>query len=127
MKFSFPEMDSMKTEVKEERRPKSIKKLMKEGKVDLKELKRLKKERKAAKESKLLARLEQSKGVLEAARPVPKNMVKAGEVKAGRRYTVSIAVPGSILDNAQTPELRSAPGAASSCVVCWAWCGQDGP
>jgi len=97
----------METEMKEGRRPKSIKKLMKEGKVDLKELKQLKKERKAAKETKLLARLEQSKGVLEAAKPVPKNMVKAGEVKVGRKYTVSIAVPGSILDNAQTPELRT--------------------
>ena len=74
-KFSFTESDIMETEMKEGRRPKSIKKLMKEGKVDLKELKQLKKERKAAKETKLLARLEQSKGVLEAAKPVPKNMV----------------------------------------------------
>lgn len=26
---------------------------------------------------------------------------------AGRHYTVSLALPGSILDNAQTPELRT--------------------
>ena len=29
-----------------------------------------------------------------------------GSGLSGRKYTVSIAVPGSILDNAQTPELR---------------------
>merc|ERR1719430_1878247 len=36
-------------------------------------------------------------------------MLTAGDAKAvkGRQYTVSIALPGSILDNAQTPELRT--------------------
>jgi len=82
---------------------------MKGGKVDVKELKRLKKEKKAAKEAKLLAKLEQRKNLLEAAKPVPKNLMKSGQVlkSLGREYTVSIAVPGSILDNAQTPELRT--------------------
>ena len=28
------------------------------------------------------------------------------EVKKGRDWTLSIAIPGSILDNAQSPELR---------------------
>ena len=82
---------------------------VKGGKVDVKELKRLKKEKKAAKEAKLLAKLEQRKNLLEAAKPVPKNLMKSGQVlkSLGREYTVSIAVPGSILDNAQTPELRT--------------------
>lgn len=78
------------------------------SKVDLKELKRLKKEKKKVKETKLLAKLEQRKSLLEAAKPVPKNLlsVEALARDKGRRYTVSVAVPGSILDNAQTPELR---------------------
>ena len=78
------------------------------SKVDLKELKRLKKGKKKVKETKLLAKLEQRKSLLEAAKPVPKNLlsVEALARDKGRRYTVSVAVPGSILDNAQTPELR---------------------
>ena len=81
----------------------------KNSKLDVKELKRLKKEKKKVKESKLLAKLEQRKHLLEeAAKPVPKNMLSAQEAEKGRgrKYTVSMAVPGSILDNAQTPELR---------------------
>lgn len=37
----------------------------------------------------------------------------------GRQYTVSIALPGSILDNAQTPELRTylAGQIARACVI----------
>jgi len=79
------------------------------SKVDVKELKRLKKEKKKVKEAKLIAKLEQRKNLLEAAKPVPKNMLTSGDAKAvqGRLYTVSIALPGSILDNAQTPELRT--------------------
>jgi len=77
--------------------------------VDLKEIKKLKKEKKKAKEAKLIARLEQRKNLLEAAKPVPKNMLTPSEAKTvkGRPYTVTIAVPGSILDNAQTAELRT--------------------
>lgn len=37
----------------------------------------------------------------------------------GRAYTVSVAVPGSVLDNAQSPELRTylAGQIARACVV----------
>lgn len=37
----------------------------------------------------------------------------------GRPYTVSVAVPGSVLDNAQSPELRTylAGQIARACVV----------
>ena len=38
----------------------------------------------------------------------PKNVVgeDGNEKKTGRDWTLSIALPGSILDNAQSPELR---------------------
>ena len=65
---------------------------VKGGKVDVKELKRLKKEKKAAKEAKLLAKLEQRKNLLEAAKPVQKNLMKSGQVlkSLGREYTASV-------------------------------------
>ena len=80
-------------------------------KLDVKELKRLKKEKKKFKETKMLQKLEQNKAlkasIAEAAKPVPKNILSSVSHTVGRAYTVGIAVPGSILDNAQTPELRT--------------------
>eukprot|EP00090_Calanus_glacialis_P042138 TRINITY_DN74832_c0_g1_i1.p1 TRINITY_DN74832_c0_g1~~TRINITY_DN74832_c0_g1_i1.p1 ORF type:complete len:360 (+),score=135.78 TRINITY_DN74832_c0_g1_i1:35-1114(+) len=80
--------------------------------LDVKELKRLKKEKKKFKEMKLLQKLDQNKALLkasiaEAAKPVPKNILSSVKQGVGRDYTVGFAVPGSILDNAQTPELRT--------------------
>lgn len=78
-----------------------------------KELKRMKKEKKMIKEAKLIKKLEKREmlkkaSILEAAKPIPKNIVNSGEsLGRGREYTVSIAVPGSVLDNAQSPELRT--------------------
>jgi len=81
------------------------------SKLDVKELKRLKKEKKKFKEMKLLQKLDQNKAlkasIVEAAKPVPKNILSSVKQGVGRDYTVGIAVPGSILDNAQTPELRT--------------------
>jgi len=81
------------------------------AKLDVKELKRLKKEKKKFKEMKLLQKLDQNKAlkasIVEAAKPVPKNILSSVKQGVGRDYTVGIAVPGSILDNAQTPELRT--------------------
>jgi len=81
------------------------------GSLDVKELKRLKKEKKKFKETKLLQKLDQNKllkaSIAQAAKPVPKNILSSVKEASGRDYTVGIAVPGSILDNAQTPELRT--------------------
>merc|ERR1719357_812597 len=82
-------------------------------KLDTKELKRLKKEKKRMRTEKLLKTLDKrellkSEAALGSAKPVPKNIVSGLDSQAkGRSYTVSIALPGSILDNAQTPELRT--------------------
>ncbi|XP_023328155.1 putative methyltransferase C9orf114 [Eurytemora carolleeae] len=76
---------------------------------ELKRLKKEKKERTAEKIIKNLERRELMKSVASnSAKPVPKNIISelSSDVK-GRNYTISIAVPGSILDNAQTPELRT--------------------
>lgn len=100
------------------------------SKLDIKELKRLKKEKKKLKEKELLERLDKTKSLQAslAAKPVPKvnhsfsslpcffsslneylqNIVSGeSQAAAGRGYTVGVAVAGSILDNAQTPELRT--------------------
>merc|ERR1740131_735494 len=84
----------------------STKKLQK---VDVKELKRLKKEKKRMKEAEIIAKLEQRKNLLESSKPVPKNIINSCNAfkSSGRLYTISLALPGSILDNAQTPELRT--------------------
>jgi len=43
-----------------------------------------------------------------SAKPVPKNILSGIDKNVkGRSYTVSIAIPGSILDNQQNPELRA--------------------
>ena len=80
------------------------------SKLDVKELKRLKKEKKKLKEQQLIDRLELSKSLHASlsAKPVPKNIISGdGADKVGRDYTVAIAVAGSILDNAQTQELKT--------------------
>ena len=98
------------------------------SKLDVKELKRLKKEKKKMKEKELLARLDKTKSIQAslAAKPVPKvennysfelslhliycqNILSSADVEntKGRDYTVGIAVAGSILDNAQTQEMRT--------------------
>ena len=96
------------------------------SKLDVKELKRLKKEKKKMKEKELLARLDKTKSIQAslAAKPVPKvenncsfepslhliycqNILSSTENTKGRDYTVGIAVAGSILDNAQTQEMRT--------------------
>jgi len=81
---------------------------VKNSNFNTKELKRLKKEKKKFKEMKLLKKLDQNRSAAEeAAKPVPKNILNSADEKVGRDYTVGIAVPGSILENAQTPELRT--------------------
>lgn len=71
------------------------------------EWKKEKKVRKAKKRDKLLEGLEKSKEEdVAAATEVEQAEQKPRE--AGRFWTVSIALPGNILDNAQTPELRAA-------------------
>jgi len=78
-----------------------------------KELKRLKKEKKERRTEKMLKTLEKnnllkSAGAVASSKPVPKNIISGlSEDVKGRDYTVSFALPGSILDNAQTPELRT--------------------
>ena len=80
------------------------------SKLDKKDLKRLKKEKKKRKEEALLKILDQRKEAQAsiAAKPIPKNIVSnSSAVVTGRDYTVSVAIAGSILDNAQTPEFRT--------------------
>jgi len=86
--------------------------------LDEKDAKWIKQKRKAVKEfkkkkqEKLVDMLDRKAALAEAAakaaKPVPKNILSGlcADVK-GRNYTVSIALPGSILDNQQNPELRS--------------------
>ena len=90
---------------------------------------RLKKELhvKIRKESRKMYQLE--KNVLLPMLAKEKAKAEAKEVKIvkkvepknykGRAYTVSVAVPGSIMDNAQSPELRSylAGQIARACVI----------
>lgn len=46
--------------------------------------------------------------VAKSAKPVPKNILSGLDKNVkGRSYTVSIAIPGSILDNQENPELRA--------------------
>uniref|UniRef100_A0A1A8L6V0 28S rRNA (uridine-N(3))-methyltransferase n=1 Tax=Nothobranchius pienaari TaxID=704102 RepID=A0A1A8L6V0_9TELE len=75
----------------------------------------LKETQKQRKKEKLIKRLEKRKQ-REAAEKAKNEEVQN---KAGRSYTVSIALPGSVLDNAQSPELRTylAGQIARACVV----------
>ncbi|XP_005917302.1 putative methyltransferase C9orf114 homolog [Haplochromis burtoni] len=85
-------------------------------KVDWKKRKgEIKEAKKQRKEAKLINRLEKQKQQ-EAAE---KAETELSQSKKGRAYTVSLALPGSILDNAQSPELRTylAGQIARACVV----------
>jgi len=71
------------------------------------EWKKEKKERKAKKNDKLLTDLEKNQNTALEIDEEAAAESKSEEV-GGRTWTVSIALPGNILDNAQTPELRAA-------------------
>ncbi|XP_062594127.1 putative methyltransferase C9orf114 homolog [Saccostrea cucullata] len=74
-----------------------------------KDWKKIREERRAQKrkwkEEKLLKKMEKEAKKQKAEEQ--KNEENSTEKKGGRPYTVSIALPGSILDNAQSPELRT--------------------
>uniref|UniRef100_A0A3P8W8K6 28S rRNA (uridine-N(3))-methyltransferase n=2 Tax=Cynoglossus semilaevis TaxID=244447 RepID=A0A3P8W8K6_CYNSE len=67
------------------------------------------------KEAKLIKQLEKQKQLEAAQRETAEKI----QVKNGRPYTVSVALPGSVLDNAQSAELRTylAGQIARACVV----------
>ncbi|KAG7498558.1 hypothetical protein JOB18_013083 [Solea senegalensis] len=71
--------------------------------------------KKQRKESKLIKQLDKQKQQEAAER----EQLERCQNKKGRGYTVSVAVPGSVLDNAQSPELRTylAGQIARACVV----------
>ncbi|XP_053389909.1 putative methyltransferase C9orf114 homolog [Mercenaria mercenaria] len=85
----------------------------KEPPTNPKELKKWKEERKAAKrkwkEEKLLKQLAKKRQLEKKEEEAKKVKEEEEEVqeRLGRPYTLSIALPGSILDNAQSPELRT--------------------
>lgn len=80
---------------------------------DPKELKKWKEQKKAEKrrwkEEKLLKQLEKKRKIeqQEEEEKKKKEEEEQAQERLGRPYTVSIALPGSILDNAQSPELRT--------------------
>ncbi|XP_041667209.1 putative methyltransferase C9orf114 homolog [Cheilinus undulatus] len=87
-----------------------------EERVDWKKRKaEIKEARKQRKEAKLIKQLEKQKELeaAEAAKP------EQSQNQKGRGYTVSVALPGSVLDNAQSTELRTylAGQIARACVV----------
>ncbi|XP_034565987.1 putative methyltransferase C9orf114 homolog [Notolabrus celidotus] len=75
----------------------------------------IKESQKQRKEAKLIKQLDKQKE-LEAAEA---SQSEPSQIKKGRDYTVSIALPGSVLDNAQSTELRTylAGQIARACVV----------
>lgn len=81
-----------------------------------------KSQKKKFKEERKLQKLEKS---IVKKKEVPKNTesqesdVEEQLSTSGREYTVSVALPGSILDNAQSPELRTylAGQIARACVI----------
>ncbi|XP_047228116.1 putative methyltransferase C9orf114 homolog isoform X2 [Girardinichthys multiradiatus] len=75
----------------------------------------LKEKQKQWKKAKLIKQLEKQK-LRDAAERVKQ---EESPSKKGRAYTVSVALPGSVLDNAQSPELRTylAGQIARACVV----------
>ncbi|XP_076842429.1 putative methyltransferase C9orf114 homolog isoform X2 [Brachyhypopomus gauderio] len=101
--------------------PKKKKLSVREGeeKTDWKKRKAQKKEHKKRwKEEKLIKQLEKERRMQEkeeGEQPSQEQQTKA----KGRKYTVSIALPGSVLDNAQSPELRTylAGQVARACTV----------
>ncbi|XP_030004324.1 putative methyltransferase C9orf114 homolog isoform X1 [Sphaeramia orbicularis] len=87
-----------------------------EERVDWKKRKaEIKEAKKQRKEAKLIKQLEKQKEE-EAAK---KQRLEQTQDKKGRDYTVSVALPGSVLDNAQSTELRTylAGQIARACVV----------
>jgi hypothetical protein len=92
------------------------------GKSEISDLIRKKKEKKKAKQEKLLASLDQKKrshqdkddtvgagGEAKRSKKYFESIFDAQkeEVREARDFTVSVALPGSILDNAQSVELRT--------------------
>ncbi|OCT72705.1 hypothetical protein XELAEV_18035688mg [Xenopus laevis] len=80
-----------------------------EKKIDWrKEKQKRKEEQKKWREEKLLKQLERSQQQQQQQIEHEKKMMeKEGKSPKGRQYTVSVALPGSIMDNAQSPELRT--------------------
>ncbi|KAM4020861.1 putative methyltransferase C9orf114 homolog isoform 2-T2 [Anomaloglossus baeobatrachus] len=79
-----------------------------EEKIDWRKYNAEKKEQlKKWKEQKLLKRLEKMQGPKPGEDKTPKRVKKRKRESQGRPYTVSVALPGSIMDNAQSPELRT--------------------
>ncbi|KAG7477265.1 hypothetical protein MATL_G00092360 [Megalops atlanticus] len=89
-----------------------------EGKLDWKKWKaERKEEKKRRKEAKIIKQLEKQRRDEEQK---AEQLLQEQERKAkGRPYTVSIALPGSVMDNAQSPELRTylAGQIARACAV----------
>ncbi|XP_068562764.1 putative methyltransferase C9orf114 homolog [Cebidichthys violaceus] len=86
-------------------------------KVDFKKRKpEIKEAQKQRKEAKLIKQLEKQKKKAESAE---REKHDQSQSKEGRAYTVSVALPGSVLDNAQSTELRTylAGQIARACVV----------
>ncbi|XP_038589646.1 LOW QUALITY PROTEIN: putative methyltransferase C9orf114 homolog [Micropterus salmoides] len=75
----------------------------------------LKEANKQKKEAKLIKQLEKQK----RQEATEREKLEQGQNKKGRAYTVSVALPGSVLDNAQSTELRTylAGQIARACVV----------
>lgn len=81
------------------------------------EWRKWKEERKALKrkwnEKKMIKKLEKEKNVNESQNEMANSTSRVENISSklnnsnGRKYTVAIALPGSILENAQTPELRT--------------------
>ncbi|KAI1904743.1 hypothetical protein AGOR_G00008840 [Albula goreensis] len=91
-----------------------------EGRTDWKKWKSERKEQKKKwKEAKLIKQLEKQRE--NEAEKKPQQTDEQQEKSKGRPYTVSIALPGSVLDNAQSPELRTYLAgqiARACCVFC---------
>ncbi|KAM6984649.1 putative methyltransferase C9orf114 homolog [Aplochiton taeniatus] len=88
-----------------------------DDRTDWKKLKAERKEvKKRIKEKKLIQQLDKQREDEAAAE---EETLEQTEKKKGRQYTVSIALPGSVLDNAQSTELRTylAGQIARACVV----------
>eukprot|EP00079_Xenopus_tropicalis_P027720 XP_012822079.1 PREDICTED: putative methyltransferase C9orf114 homolog isoform X2 [Xenopus tropicalis] len=79
-----------------------------EKKIDWrKEKQKRKEDRKKWREEKLLKKLERSQQQQQQTEHEKEMMVNEGKTPKGRQYTVSVVLPGSIMDNAQSPELRT--------------------
>ncbi|XP_060578148.1 putative methyltransferase C9orf114 homolog [Ruditapes philippinarum] len=96
-------MESGNSYSKPNREPPTNPKELKKWKEERKALKRKWKEEKLLKQFAKKRQIEQKE---EEAKKVKEEEEKVQE-RLGRPYTVSIALPGSILDNAQSPELRT--------------------